>query len=101
MKTIFDFDKPIQECNIEELKRLTRTEIQDKNKILKYLKSFDDVAFTSAPAIDKFTSIQVLDADNAKTDTEYIWNYSDIYHFEKYDLKLSDDFINHVLAKTK
>lgn len=32
-------------------------------------------------------------------DGEYKWNSSEAYHFEKYDLALFDEFIQHVLEK--
>ena len=56
-------------------------------------------SFTSAPVIDIFTDKEVKSADNGYSDSEYIWRESEIYYFEKYNLKLNDDFIKYVLNK--
>ena len=33
------------------------------------------------------------------TSSEYCWTSEEIYHFEKYDLKLNDDVIRYILSK--
>ena len=45
---------------------------------------------------DNWTFIENLDYESG----DYYWNTSDIYHFEKYDLKLNDDFVQYVLEQT-
>ncbi len=71
-----------------------------KNALLLFMKSFEWCAFTSAPVIDRITGEKVFDADNARSDGKYQWYESDIYHLEKYNLKLNDDFIQHVLNRS-
>lgn len=44
---------------------------------------------------NEWTNIENLDYE---TD-DFYWNTSDIYHFEKYNLKLNDDFIEYVLNR--
>lgn len=81
----------------EEFNKITaETPVDNKHKILAYLKRFDDCAFTSQPVYDIYGGEQVFDADNAKTDGVYTWYQSEIYHFEKYDLQLNDDFIHYL-----
>ena len=63
------------------------------------MKSFSPSLFTSAPVIDVFTDEEVTTADNGYSDGEYTWYESEIYHFDKYNLKLNDDFIEYVLNK--
>lgn len=82
---------------IEEFeKNLTSNPVENKEKILAYLRKFDDCAFTSQPVYDIYTGEKVGDADNAITDGVYTWYHSDIYHFEKYNLKLNSDFIEYL-----
>lgn len=80
-------------------KLCTDDEIKEKEKVLSYLKSFSTPsAYTSQPAVDIVTNDKICDADNAFSDNEYTWYTSWIYHFEKYNLKLNDDFIEYVLS---
>ncbi len=43
----------------------------------------------------KWTGIESFDYESG----EFYWDSSDIYHFEKYDIKLSDEFIQYVLNR--
>lgn len=69
----------------------------EKNKIVDYLKKFKASLFTSDPVVDIFTGAVVADADNGYTDGRYTWFKSEVYYFEKYNLKLNKDFIEYVL----
>lgn len=80
-------------------KNVSTKPYESKKVILEYLKRFPECAFTSEPVRDKYTNEIVYGADNARSDGEYTWYEDEIYHFEKYDLKLNDDFINHVLSQ--
>ncbi len=73
--------------------------IENKDTILEYLKRFEDWAFTSQPVYDIYTGEEVADADNGKTDGVYTWYESEIYHFQKYNLILNDDFIKYVMNR--
>ncbi len=100
MKTKYIFPKDIKEMKPSELeKSIDKSPIDSKKKVLSYLKSFPECAYTSAPVFDAFNSKKVYDADNARTDGKYTWYESEIYHFEKYNLKLNEDFIQHVLNR--
>lgn len=77
-------------------KNITKNPVDDKYKILEYLKRFDDWAFTSQPVYDIYSGEKVSDADNAKTDGVYTWYQSEIYYFEKYNLHLNDEFIHYI-----
>lgn len=94
------FDRSIQELSKDELERVTgKTPIDGKEKILAYLKQFPECAFTSAPVKDAFTGNIVYGANNARTDGVFQWSESEIYHFEQYNLKLNNDFIQNVLNR--
>ncbi len=98
-------DKFIIDINIDKLSKqqfkeiVSEKSLECKATILEYLKKFPCSAFTSAPVIDIFTDKEVKSANNGYTDGEYIWYESEIYYFEKYNLKLNNDFIEYVLEK--
>lgn len=71
----------------------------EKSALLQYMKSHEPCAFTSQPVEDVLSGKIVLDADNARSDGLYRWYESEIYHLEKYNLRLNDDFIQHVLSQ--
>lgn len=96
------FSKSIRKLNKSEFSDfVTDFDISYKQEILLYLKRFPVFAFTSLPVNDIYTNQEVLSANNAHSDGEYTWYESEIYHFEKYNLKLNDDFIEYVLDKIR
>lgn len=85
--------------NAEFKENTTHYTKNEKTALLQYMKAYSPCAFTSQPVKDVFSGKIVADANNARSDGEYRWYESEIYHFEKYNLKLSDEFIRHVLSK--
>lgn len=81
------------------MKRCTADKIDNKDRILAYMKSFEPECFSSAFVVDIVEDFDTQIDDVGFTDGEYTWYTSWIYHFEKYNLKLNDDFIAHVLSK--
>lgn len=94
-------DVPVEET-VKKIGRITNAHYskKEKNHILNYLKQFDASLFTSTPVIDVLSGEQVYDADNGYTDGTYTWYQSEIYYFERYDLALSPDFIDHIAKQT-
>lgn len=93
-------NKPLSKMTDSELKsNISNQEIPNKEIILKYMQSFDKCAFTSQPVIDRVTGEKFNCANDARTDGIYRWYEYEIYHFEKYNLKLNDDFIQHILNR--
>lgn len=74
--------------------------IPEKEIVLRYLKETPDVA--AAPAIlrDVFTGESLHMELLARSDGVYIWRSDIAYYFEKYDLKLPNEFIEYVLQQT-
>ena len=100
MNKLFIVDVDLDELTVSEFKQLISDSApSNKKAILKYLKSFDVSAYTSQPVFDILTGEEVFCADNAHTDGVYTWYESEIYHFETYNLNLSKEFIEYVLAK--
>lgn len=95
MRSIYDTS-----LNKETYLNFPKQKYENKNAILDFLKKGK---LTSIGGIvtdfftDTWTFIENLDYESG----EYYWNTSDIYHFEKYDLKLNDGFIQYVLKQTK
>lgn len=73
--------------------------IDGKDEIVSYMKSGHKEWFTTACVQDIVTEQETDISDTGFTDGEYLWYAAEIYHFEKYNLKLNDDFIAHVLSK--
>lgn len=90
-----DFYFPI--CKLE--KEFSKEPIPEKSEILNYLKSFDIAWFTSARVLDEKTNSYIKKADHLYNDKKYEWSESEIYHFEKYNLVLNEDFVDSVLKK--
>ncbi len=94
-------NKPVREISNDEMEdNFLSLEIKNKSQILSYMKSFlEPSAYTSQPVIDRFTNQELDEINNAFSDGTYTWYADEIYHFEKYNLKLNDDFIEYVLEK--
>lgn len=94
----FVTNETIKKMSIDDFNNsISENPHSQKSIILEYMRKFDPCAFTSAPVYDKLTGEMVFDANNAHSDGTFTWYESEIYHFEKYNLKLNDDFIQHIL----
>lgn len=73
-----------------------------KENILKYLLDRKYVVCASTKRV--YDAISKSDVDRYcqvyYSDGEYEWNSSEIFYFEKYGLKLNDDFIERVLSQS-
>lgn len=68
-----------------------------KEIVLKYLKSFKYSWVSSQCIIDKKENKLINIAYMLYNDGKYEWSSSEIYHYEKYDLILNSDFIDHIV----
>lgn len=71
-----------------------------KKTILAYMKKQNVFSYTTAPVIDVYTGEKVVDYDNGITDGEFYWHESTVYYFEKYNLKLKEEFIEYAKKAT-
>ncbi len=78
---------------------ISDTPIKGKIKILKYLKSFSSDCAAGMSLVDEITGDSLNTCVCGYEDCKYYWDDREIYHFEKYNLKLNDDFIEYVLNK--
>ena len=74
----------------------TQSDIPNKTQVLRYLRSCKVIA--AAPGImrDAFTGKVIPGEMLAYSDGKYYWGSEAIYYFEKYNLKLPDDFLNEI-----
>lgn len=91
----------ISEMKTNEIKSCFSAESDShKDRILSYMKNAPIVAATTVLVTDYITKEQLRKANNAHSDGTYQWYEDEIYHFEKYNLKLNDDFVQHVLSNS-
>ena len=97
MKSIADY----KEFNDEKtspsiVEGVTKTEIPKKSEILKYMRSFEADVVCPARVYDEVTK----EVTNLKlvyyTDGEFFWDERVIYHFEKYNILLNEDFLKKI-----
>lgn len=66
---------------------------KNKSEILKHLKSGKSLFASAARVKDIFTSKATNVELCTFTDGVYTWTSEEMYYFDKYNLKLNDDFI--------
>ena len=70
-----------------------------KEEILRHLKNGKEIAIAAGRARDIFTGKEIPGSLFAYSDGVFEWRSDEIYYFEKYNIKLEDEFIAHVLKK--
>lgn len=72
----------------------TPTEIPNKSQILRYMKNSKVIAAAPGRMKDAFDGKTIPGEMLAYSDGTYYWGAETIYYFDKYNLKLPDDFID-------
>lgn len=89
-----------QNKNDVSLKKFIGYHLNKKEIILIYFKEHNsETAIITCASTDYISGEKLSDSVTCFNDGEYCWTSEEIYHFEKYDLKLNDDFIRYVLSK--
>ncbi len=104
MKTI-SFVKEFNGCyNAPTIQKSTlKTAIKQKEIVLNYIKSFEPVCVSGMFLVDEITNKPVYSQTQESilvegyTDGEFAWDTREIYHFEKYNLMLDAEFVEHIL----
>lgn len=100
MNTLYICETSLDEVPVGSIvKFCSDSAIENKERIIAYLRNAPISAYTSAQVFDIVSGEMLPISDNARSDGTYTWYESEIYHFEKYNLKLNDDFIQHVLNR--
>lgn len=84
----------IEEANVNE-------SIDCKDVILNYLKNGIDAGVCCSVVVDRITGENLPRTIHRYKDDEYIWSDEDIYHFEKYNIKLVKEFVDKILLSTQ
>jgi hypothetical protein len=74
-----------------------KSDIQYNKKVLEYLKKYDEYSVSAHEVVDQYTNRNTGVTSSVYTDGNYWWRTEDIYHFEKYNVKLRPDFVCQVL----
>lgn len=102
MKRITKCKETTENPNDESVKFGIGYVCTEKNTVLKYLKKYsEDCVAIACVATDYVTGETLNESILSYDDGVYCWTNEEIYLFEKYNLKLNDDFIEHVLKNTK
>lgn len=78
---------------------ISNEEMENKTVILDYLRKGKVTAASPARIVDVISGERIDVSLKMLEDDEYAWRSDLVYYFEKYNLKLSDDFIAHVMSK--
>lgn len=99
MKSILHCNKWISEEEFRDNtdKYVTINPVENKEKILVHLKQREIEAVCSKPVKDPFTKKLIYFSTCEYEEGEYGWDNLYIYLFEKYNLRLDDNFIKNVL----
>jgi hypothetical protein len=74
--------------------------IKRKDEILQYLKNEEFFAGTRCSTMKDLVKKENTHLPTyAYSDGKYFWDDEEIYHFEKYDMRLNDEFVNHALKE--
>ncbi|MCI5555132.1 MAG: hypothetical protein MR378_09610 [Ruminococcus sp.] len=74
--------------------------LAEKEIIMQYFSTHPAVAIVSCAATDYITGKSLSESVMLFHDGTYCWTNEEVYHFEQYDLKLNDDFVEYVLSKS-
>lgn len=87
----------IQRVEISDYNR--REKHERKDDILRYLRGCADYAAIAGLLRDVFTGEYAKAEYLAYKDDAFKWTTKLVYHFEKYDCVLPEDFIQHILMQ--
>ena len=74
--------------------------VQEKEMMLSYMKSFD--AFCIGGLVfDCVLRDSVHIENKSYSDGEYLWCEQDMYHLDKYNAAVTDDFFDHVMKNSQ
>lgn len=75
--------------------------IYQKGKILEYLQGFNPDCAAGMSLKDEITGQTTDKGVSGYSDEEGVWYWDDrmVYHFEKYNMRLFEDFLDYVLSK--
>jgi len=97
MKFITHYAEYDSEENAKLIDNISTNEIEGKGTVLQYLKNGSDAGVRCSAVYDFVERASTGKTIHCYTDGEFEWDDSEIYHFENYNLRLEDEFIEKVL----
>lgn len=98
LKFIDDYKEFGFDSTLSVVDNISSTPIPEKEKILDYLKRTPKDGVRCSTLNDFVTKELLTPAVWTHSDGEYNWDDEEIYHFEKYNMKLNQEFIDKVLS---
>ena len=99
LKTLFNFSE-FGVPNADSItKYFSKTPYEHKNEVISYMKTSGKEKCVCGLAYDVVTG-EVIGTRKIIHDNKYSWTSYLIYYIEKYNLKLNDEFIQHVLSNS-
>lgn len=98
MEFITDYKEFDEEAAVSLLEYISDTPIEDKDKIIQYMKNGEDAGVCCSSVFDFVQNKLVPRTIHRYTDGEYIWDDREIYHFEKYNITLDEAFVRKILG---
>jgi len=83
---------------VERVKIKNTPPITRKAELIAYLKSGEVISAAAGRAKDLLTGKRIPEEWLTYTDGVYHWDTSVVYHVDKYDMALPDEFITHALG---
>lgn len=71
--------------------------IKEKSKVLEHMKNGRPYCASARSVKDRMTGEYTGMEDNWKTDGVYCWSEETMYHFDKYNLSLPNEFVEHAV----
>ena len=98
MKTLNVYSEHTKNSFVGSIKENT-SNVEDKNKskILNHLKNGETIAAIAGTAKDVFTNEVINGEWVLMTDGTYEWGSDIVYYYEKYNLTLPTEFLNHAI----
>lgn len=102
MKEITSYCETTDNCQLASVKEGIGKPTQNKHLILNYFHEFDNTYTVVTCAATDYITGKKIGSESIKTynDGVYVWTNEEVFLFNKYDLKLNDDFIQHILTKS-
>lgn len=97
MKFITKYKEFDTDENESVLDHRSSQEIPEKGTVLRYLKKGKDDGVRCSGIYDFVKNEPQFDTIHLFTDGEYYWDSEEIYHFEKYNIELNEEFVQRVL----
>ena len=87
--------------SLPSVKNNINIKLENKEIILRYMKKIKPSSSSPAIVKDVITGEKLSIPLECSNDGVFAWRSDVLYYFEKYDLRLPNDFIQYVLEKSK